>query len=610
MFPPAPDLFAPPTSPDTPPRTSSAARPPTATASIEARTVVTWAGAALLLAGALAFATVIWRQAGESGRLAILAAVTLLAFAGADRLRRMTPTTAEAFSAIAAGMVVVDAVSAHHGGYAFGWRLTAWFAVTLLPAGLAFLALGRYWRSSAAAVSAGILLGLGSASLAFSLTLDSTWLSDRALATALVALATTGLGVLTSRLTDQATRGALLAAAWSAWVVQALLALGEAVASFVGFGLDGGSSATSIQLAASFGLLAGLPLVIGVRGPGRAWAAGVAAGLVWSLSATLTQHAIRSMDPADNTALVWRVLCVWALVLAPTLVAWLALGGTNPAARSPLSLKRASTFSFVTATTYVLATITVVSGLNQERGPLVAASVLIAIAVAPVVPLSVLGRRLPTELTVALTSVPLAGLVAALGLAAQTFAHGRPGDVVAMAAAALAAASFLPVPVTTRVAMRWIAGAALLSAPLAGLTSAEAWSIPAAVVAAAGAAVAWQRDERSSWLLEAPASALLLMPSLAAGLDGHHTSLRLSFVATAAALLLVDSTRRRRQGPAVVAVASIASVVAWVVVPRIGHVPSWQLLTLSGALLLWVGFTWERRRDAARHVAHAWTTWA
>ena len=194
--------------------------PTTHSASGQARTVVTWAGAALLLAGAPAFATVIWRQSGESGRLAILGAVTLLAFAGADRLRRMTPTTAEAFTTIAARTVFVDAVSAHHGGYAFGWQLTAWFAVTLL-----------------------------SAPLACSLRFDSTWVSDRALATAVVALAATGVGVLTSRVTDPASRGALLPAAWSAWGVQVLLAPGEAVASLVGFGFDGGSAARWIELA-------------------------------------------------------------------------------------------------------------------------------------------------------------------------------------------------------------------------------------------------------------------------------------------------------------------------------------------------------------------------
>jgi hypothetical protein len=594
--------------------------PPRQRSAVEARAVVTWAGAALLLAGALAFATVIWRYSGELGRLAILGAVTALAVVGADRLRRTTPVTAEAFTAIAAGMVVVDSAAAYLGGYHPAWSAPWWAAVTLLPAGAAFVALSRRWSSPVAGVCGGILVGLGSAALALAPYTADVDLAAHDWTVTLVALSTAGLGVLSRHVPDRARRGAVLAAAWSAWTVQALSCLVALTVRALALALGDDLGPRPVWAGAIVALLVGLPLLVRPAGVGRAWFAGALAGLVLVIATARSVFEIAAPLPSGPAPLLELVACFWLLALVPSLAAWAALHLPAPYGGDRPHRVRAQALALVTAGTFILAGLDVLAQVKAARGPVATAYLLVALSMAAAVPLVAVGRRVASWVASALVAVPLAGAVGALALAAQVWPHGRPGDYVAVAGALLLLASTLSLIGTddrrwlasrARPALWCVGGISLALAPSWGVSSVENWSVPAAAGLAAVGLLVHRRDASvTSWAVEAPAAAMLLIPSCLQGLDSENPAARLSAVTVVAVLLLLDAANRRRRGHAMVAVGVIAAVIARVLVPRLGQVPSWQLLSISGALLMWVGFTWERRRASARHVAHAWSTWA
>ena len=203
----------------------------------------------------------------------------------------------------------------------------------------------------------------------------------------------------------------------------------------------------------------------------------------------------------------------------------------------------------------------------------------------------------------------MTGLLASTGLVAPVWPGVAEGDVLAVAAAVSMLCSILLRRGTWATATAWGSVATLALASVVGFTSVEWWSVPAAVVAAGVGVHLWRRGQRSSWLVEAPAAALLLVPTLVVGLLGDRTGARLGAVAVLATLVLLDAARRHRQGPAVVAAAALAVTVGWVLLPHASEVPSWAALAGSGALLLWVGFTWESRRATARHLVQSWSTW-
>lgn len=279
-------------------------------------------------------------------------------------------------------------------------------------------------------------------------------------------------------------------------------------------------------------------------------------------------------------------------------------------------------------------------------------------------PLPAPARWLPTSAVVALTALTAAALVVAAGAPRAALmlltvltalgallvppALGLPRSIpsaLATAVALVAAAQWLPSSpwvaavtlATAAVAGPWLAGRtpdrtdriglwaiATLAAPFAlpsvwrGLGFAapvEAYLLPLAVLL--GYAALRESDglralhgqPSSSWLAEAPPLMLALGPSLVAGIGGDHSAIRLGAVVVAASLVLLIGARHRRQGPVVVALAALAAVVTSTVGPRLGELPPWSALVVSGALLLWVGFTWERRRSQLRHATLEFGRW-
>ncbi len=154
------------------------------------RSVLLWVGAALLAASALTFTAVAWSHLGESGRAALLGAVTGV-FAGlALALRRRLPASADAFTALSIGLVLIDWHALHRAGLGAEISGSTWWAFgSLVAAAFAFV-LGRAVGARTARVAIAILLPL-SAELFVPAVAGAAWSAALALAmiSAAVALA-------------------------------------------------------------------------------------------------------------------------------------------------------------------------------------------------------------------------------------------------------------------------------------------------------------------------------------------------------------------------------------------------------------------------------------
>ncbi len=580
------------------------AEPPTAAPGADASTIVTWVGAALLLAGALAFATVVWQYAGGTGRIALLGVVTVAALVAADRLRMLAPTTAEAAVVITAGMVLVDATAARVAGYTPGWPLAPYVAMSTLPAGLAFLLLARAWGSRAAGACGVVLVGLGTAALASWPLLADTATEVVVLTIVGAGLASAALGVASRSVRRPTERLAIIVAAVVLWGVQLAVSIVDVGLDVVGFGSSrtGGALVAEAAALSAFALL---PLVARVRSAGFGVVAGLAAAFPAITSVVLTAAAISASPIDPTTAQLWAVACLSILVLVPTAVARMSLragAGTGEPAR-------AITMAMPMVAAYLLGGLVEVMVTQRESGDVRAALVVALLGLVAVAPTVLLDKRVESWITDLAAMSAIAGPLAAVVLLAPTLRDVHGGDALAVSAALVMLASwFVPVG-TWRTGARYAALLGVVVAPVLGLTAIEVWSVPAAVVAAGFGLQAYRAGIESSWTVEAPAAVLLLAPSLVAGVDGAHTGLRLTAVAVLGAAVLVDAARRRRQGPAVVAVVAITFVTAWVGLPHLSEMPSWLALVAAGSVLLWIGFTWERRRDTARQLSQSWSSW-
>lgn len=574
-----------------------------ATARSSASTLITWVGAALLLAGALAFASVVWQYAGGPSRVAILAVVTVVALVAADRLREIAPITAEACVAILAGMVVVDVIALRVAGYTSSIELAPWIAMTLLPFGLALLALARRWSSRTAAACAWILVGVGSAALGvWPLTWDQNLGESPVLALA-AGLATAGLGAVAQRVPQAPDRVALIVAAACLWVVQ----LGGVLITLVAYLIFPSSSVPGtriLALATAVSTFALLPLVVRLTHAATGALAGLVASGPMTLSVWLTLGTISTLPLEQGRMQALQVLALALLLLVPTGL-WVVRAGRGVADRS-----RASAFATILVIAYAFGSLVLLTLVQRDSDDVRLALVVAALGLVAAIPAVALQGRTAPWVTDLAAGTAIAGLVGAAGIAAPPLIGVPSGDAMSVAAAIVMLSTLVVRSRAWVPAAQAVAVVTIAVAPFTGLTRIENWSIPAAVVAVGLAAAAWHRGARSSWLIEAPVAALLLVPTLVVALDGDETGLRLTCVCVAAALVLLDAARRRRQGPAVVAVAAIAVSLSWALLPRISEIPSWAALAVTGSLLLWVGFTWERSRATARHLAQSWSTWA
>jgi hypothetical protein len=145
------------------------------------RSVLLWVGAALLAASALTFTAVAWSHLGESGRAALLGAVTGVFTGLALSLRRRLPASAEAFTALATGLVLIDWHAMHRAGLGAAISGSTWWAFgSLVAAAFAFV-LGHAVGTRTSRVAIAILLPL-SAELLVPAVAGAAWAVALALA--------------------------------------------------------------------------------------------------------------------------------------------------------------------------------------------------------------------------------------------------------------------------------------------------------------------------------------------------------------------------------------------------------------------------------------------
>jgi hypothetical protein len=138
----------------------------------------------------------------------------------------------------------------------------------------------------------------------------------------------------------------------------------------------------------------------------------------------------------------------------------------------------------------------------------------------------------------------------------------------------------------------------------ANVTVVEAYTLPAAAVALGLGAFARREGPAHSWLTLGPGIILALGPTLALAL-ARNDDTRAIAVGIAALAILLAGARQRLQAPIVLGGFALLTLAVDKLGPTAVRLPRWLLLAFAGSVLLWVGTTFERRRDdalrAARH---------
>ncbi len=151
------------------------------------------------------------------------------------------------------------------------------------------------------------------------------------------------------------------------------------------------------------------------------------------------------------------------------------------------------------------------------------------------------------------------------------------------------------------------AGAAALGATWVWLAGAdvkvvEAYTLPAAAIALAVGTLAWKTGRARSWLNLGPACAIALGPTLALAI-ARNDDTRAVTVGIAGLAVLLLGARRRLQAPIVLGAITLVALGIDKIGPHAVRLPRWTVLAIAGALLLWVGTTFERRRDDVQRAA-------
>jgi hypothetical protein len=155
------------------------------------------------------------------------------------------------------------------------------------------------------------------------------------------------------------------------------------------------------------------------------------------------------------------------------------------------------------------------------------------------------------------------------------------------------------------------AGAAALGATWAWLVAAEvtvveAYTVPTAALALAVGGFSWKVGRARSWLNLGPAVVLALLPTLALAIARNDDGRAIAVGIAALSVLLVGAWQQL-QAPIVLGAIALLALGIDKLGPQAVRLPRWMMLAIAGALLLWVGTTFERRRDAvqraARHLA-------
>jgi hypothetical protein len=134
---------------------------------------------------------------------------------------------------------------------------------------------------------------------------------------------------------------------------------------------------------------------------------------------------------------------------------------------------------------------------------------------------------------------------------------------------------------------------------VADVTLVEAYALPAALAALViGELALSHRPGRSVYTL-GPALALALGPTLALAVDNDDVP-RAVIAGVAAFVLVLVGARRRLQAPLLLGAAALLVLGIDTLGPAASRLPRWVVLAIAGAILLWIGSNFERRRDAMR----------
>ena len=133
----------------------------------------------------------------------------------------------------------------------------------------------------------------------------------------------------------------------------------------------------------------------------------------------------------------------------------------------------------------------------------------------------------------------------------------------------------------------------------AHVTVAEAYTAPAALLALAAGVVGWRAGPARSWLTLGPALVIGLGPTLAIGIANDDVARTAASAVIAFAVVLFGAWKRL-QAPLAIGAASLLALAIDTFGPAAAGLPQWVPLAAIGVLLMWIGATFERRREAAR----------
>lgn len=187
--------------------------------------------------------------------------------------------------------------------------------------------------------------------------------------------------------------------------------------------------------------------------------------------------------------------------------------------------------------------------------------------------------------------------------------------VAAQSASWLAGSLTALVPITAIAALRphrrvlygWGAGAAALGAVWAWLAAGnvdivEAYTAPAALAALAAGMLLQHSGPGRSWLTLGPAVVLAIGPTLLIGTATDDLPRLIS--ATAISVMAVTGgALRRLQAPLILGAAALLILALDQWGDEIIRMPRWITVGVAGALLMWIGATFERRRQNVRRAS-------
>jgi hypothetical protein len=160
-------------------------------------------------------------------------------------------------------------------------------------------------------------------------------------------------------------------------------------------------------------------------------------------------------------------------------------------------------------------------------------------------------------------------------------------------------------------AFRWLAAATGLGAVVAWLAHAgvillEAYTMTIGMAAIiAGAVVRRAHPNTSSWIAFGPGLVLLLGPSLVVAL-GTGPMLRSCWVVVVSVAAVAVGAGAALKAPLVLGTAPLAILAIDALRPAAADVPKWIPIGVAGALILWIGATFERRMATVRRLNSAY----